>query len=84
MEDHRDLELAPQPVEQVAVEDVPDAGRRAAPGHLGVDGPDVEGQDVVDAEIREVMDQAMPDLAARAGHEDHRSACHQDSPGPDR
>ena len=46
--------------------------------------PDVEGQHVVDREIRELMDEAVSDLAPRAGHQDHRSACHQDFPGPDR
>ena len=83
MEDDRDLELAPQAVQQVTVEDVPDAGRRGAPRDRLVHGPDVEGQHVVDREIRELMDEAVPDLAPRAGHQDHRPACHHGSPGPD-
>jgi hypothetical protein len=83
MEDDPDLELAPQPVQKVRVENVPDPGGGAAPGYLVVHGTDIEGQNIVDAQIREVMDQAMPDLTARAGHQDHRLARHADPlPGP--
>ena len=46
VEDDRDLELAAEPLQQVAIEDVPDPGRRAAPRHVLVQRPDVEGQDV--------------------------------------
>ena len=55
MEDGVDLELRPQAVQQVAVEDVagPDLG--AAPGQLGVERPDVEGEEFVGARLGELL-----------------------------
>jgi hypothetical protein len=49
-----------EPLEKPAVEDVPDRGRRGAAHQLGVDLPDVEGEDVVGPGLGEVVDQACP------------------------
>src|SRR5258707_12115233 len=76
VEDDRELELAPEPLEQVAIQDVADLGDQAASGHLVGDGAGVDAHDVVDALGRELTDQAVPDLASRPGHEYHRLARH--------
>ncbi len=78
MEDDADLELAPQPLEDVAVEDVAHPGGGAAAGRLLVDRPDVERHDLVAPEIGEPVDQAVSDLSARPGHQHHRFARHAD------
>ena len=73
-----DLELALEPIQQMAIEDVPDPDRGAVPRQLRLQGPEVEGQDVEGAELGQARDQAMPHLAAGAGHQHHGLARHSD------
>src|SRR5207247_6664063 len=58
-----DLELALEPREQVPVEDVPDRDRGAPAREVRVYLPEVEGQEGVGAGVREVVDEAVTDLA---------------------
>jgi hypothetical protein len=76
VEDHRDLELAPEPLEEVSVEDVAHASRRAAGGQRRLERAQVEGEDVEGAEVGEPVDEAVPHLAAGAGHEHDGPARH--------
>jgi hypothetical protein len=75
MENDGDFELGSHPVQEVAVEDVPDPHGRAPQGEVGVEGADVEGQDIERPAFRDLLDQAVSDLATGARHEDHRLAC---------
>jgi hypothetical protein len=69
VEDDGDLELAPESIQEMAVEDVSDSRRRAAARDLGVERSDVEGEDVKGRELGQTGDQAVPHLATGAGHE---------------
>jgi len=80
VEDDRDLELALEPLEQVAVEDVADAHGGAAPRHLGRERAHVERQHVVGAGLGQPVDQAVPHLPAGTGHEHDGLARHRDLP----
>ena len=59
VEDRVDLELAAEPVEQVAIEDVAREADRAPARQLGIERPDVEGQDVDGPALRDLVDQAV-------------------------
>src|SRR5207245_10039153 len=76
VEDDGDLEFAHRAVEQMAVENVADHGRGAAPSQIGLERSDVERQDVEGPEVGEAMDQPGSDLAVSAGDEDRGRACH--------
>jgi len=76
VEDDGDLEFAHCAVEQMAVENVADHGRGAAPSQIGLERSDVERQDVEGPEIGEAMDQPVSYLAVRSGDEDRGLACH--------
>ena len=53
-------------IEQVTVEDVAHAHRRAPPGHGRIQRPDVEGEDVERPALGDLMDQTVADLTAGA------------------
>src|SRR5262245_8477266 len=77
MKDDGDLELARESIEHAAVENVTDLRRRAAPRQLAVERSHVERHHVEPAQLGETMNQSVPHLAARARHEDYRSARHR-------